>query len=150
MFHTLKRKYGATIVEVIAFGDDARKKLQSLESRDAELARLNAALEKVDAEILAAGKKLSAARKKVIPQLAKAAGQQLEDLGFKQSRFDVELKPLTRPSATLSPSDGRGTGRGARSFLQPASTKLNFNSRPIPASRPSRCGPLPRLEKWLA
>jgi DNA repair protein RecN (Recombination protein N) len=91
LLHSLKRKYGATIAEVIAFGDEAKTKLQSLESRDAELARLNAALEKLDAEILGAGKKLSAARKKVIPQLAKAVGKQLEDLGFKQSKFDVAL-----------------------------------------------------------
>ncbi len=92
LMHTLKRKYGATIPEVIAFGDEAKQKLQSLESRDAELARLNAALEKLDTEIQAAGKKLTAARKKVIPQLAKAVSQQLEDLGFKQSKFDVSLK----------------------------------------------------------
>jgi len=89
--NTLKRKYGATLAEVIMFGDEAKTKLAALESRDAELARLNAALEKLDAEILAAGKKLSAARKKVIPQLAKAVGKQLEDLGFKQSKFDVAL-----------------------------------------------------------
>jgi DNA repair protein RecN (Recombination protein N) len=92
LLHTLKRKYGASIAEVIAFGDDAKTKLQSLESRDAELARLNAALEKLDAEIQSAGKKLSAARKKVIPPLAKAVGRQLEDLGFKQSKFDVAMR----------------------------------------------------------
>ncbi|HEY5042460.1 MAG TPA: DNA repair protein RecN [Verrucomicrobiae bacterium] len=92
LIHSLKRKYGATLAEVVAFGDEAKQKLQSLESRDAELARLNAELEKLDAEILSAGKKLSAARKKVIPQLAKAVSKQLEDLGFKQSKFDVAIK----------------------------------------------------------
>jgi DNA repair protein RecN (Recombination protein N) len=91
LLHTLKRKYGATVAEVIAFGDEAKQKLQSLESRDAELARLNAALEKLDSEISSAGKKLSAARKKVIPSLAKAVGKQLADLGFKQSKFDVAI-----------------------------------------------------------
>jgi len=49
-------------------------------------------MEKLDAEILAAGKKLSAARKKVIPKLAAVTGRQLEDLGFKQSRFEVAIK----------------------------------------------------------
>jgi DNA repair protein RecN (Recombination protein N) len=91
LIHSLKRKYGATLAEVIAFGDEAKQKLSSLESRDAELARINVALEKLDAEILSAGKKLSAARKKVIPQLAKAVSKQLEDLGFKQSKFDVAI-----------------------------------------------------------
>jgi DNA repair protein RecN (Recombination protein N) len=105
LLHTLKRKYGATLPEVIAFGDDAKTKLQSLESRDAELARVNAALEKLDAEILASGRKLSAARKKVIPQLAKAAGQQLADLGFKQSKFDISLNQVQpAPSAAMKES----------------------------------------------
>ena len=113
LLHSLKRKYGATIAEVIAFGDEAKAKLQSLESRDAELARLNAALAKLDAELSRAGKNLSAARRKVIPQLAKAASKQLEDLGFKQSKFEVELKPLTRPSDTLSHLMGEGWGEGA-------------------------------------
>ncbi len=100
LIHTLKRKYGATLAEVIAFGDDARQKLSVLESRDAELARLNVALAKLDAEISIAGKKLSAARQKVIPQLAKAVSKQLEDLGFKQSKFDVAISAAAQPSSS--------------------------------------------------
>ncbi|NOS72471.1 MAG: DNA repair protein RecN [Verrucomicrobia bacterium] len=92
LLHSLKRKYGATLPEVIAFGQETKQKLQSLESRDAELARLNCALEKLDAEIWKAGQSLSAKRKKVIPQLAKAAAKQLGDLGFRQSKFDVAIK----------------------------------------------------------
>jgi DNA repair protein RecN (Recombination protein N) len=108
LIHSLKRKYGASLAEVIAFGADAGRKLQSLESRDAELARLNAALGKLDAELLRAGKNLSAARRKVIPQLAKAVTRQLADLGFKQSKFDVEITTaveveFTQP-ATRNPS----------------------------------------------
>jgi DNA repair protein RecN (Recombination protein N) len=57
LIHSLKRKYGATLAEVIAFGAEAKTKLQALESRDAELARLNAALARLDAELLKAGKK---------------------------------------------------------------------------------------------
>jgi DNA repair protein RecN (Recombination protein N) len=89
LIHSLKRKYGATLAEVMAFGDEAKSKLQSLESRDAELARLNGTLEKLDAEIVDAGEKLSGARRKVIPRLAKAVSKQLEDLGFRQSWFDI-------------------------------------------------------------
>lgn len=91
LIHTLKRKYGASLVEVIAFGDEAKAKLLSLESRDAELTRINAALAKLETEILTAGKRLSTARKKVIPPLAKAVSKQLDDLGFKQSKFDVAI-----------------------------------------------------------
>ena len=91
LLQSLKRKYGPTLADVVAFGDEAKRKLQSLESRDADLARLNAALAKLDAELLRAGQQLSAKRKKVIPQLGKAASAQLEDLGFKQSRLDIAI-----------------------------------------------------------
>jgi DNA repair protein RecN (Recombination protein N) len=101
LIHSLKRKYGATLAEVIAFGDEAKIKLQSLESRDAELARLNSELQKLDAEILRAGKRLSDARKKVIPQLAKAVGKQLADLGFKQSKFDIAINSVAADVSRL-------------------------------------------------
>jgi len=95
LMQSLKRKYGPALAEVIAFGDEARQKLQSLEQRDEELARLNAALARLDADLLRTGKDLSARRKKVIPQLGKAVGKQLGDLGFKQSKFDVALSTIS-------------------------------------------------------
>jgi DNA repair protein RecN (Recombination protein N) len=91
LIQSLKRKYGANIGEINAFGDEAQKKLQSLESRDVELARINSELQTLDAEISKAGQTLTARRKKVIPQLAKAVSKQLDDLGFRQGRFDVSI-----------------------------------------------------------
>jgi DNA repair protein RecN (Recombination protein N) len=91
LIHSLKRKYGATLADVIAFGDEAKQKLQSLEQRDEELARLNGELAKLDSELLRAGRELSAKRKKIIPQLGKVVSKQLADLGFKQSKFDVAI-----------------------------------------------------------
>lgn len=91
LVHTLKRKYGATLADVIAFGDDAARQLQSLEQRDTELERLNDALAVLDVEILAAGQDLSARRRKLIPQLGRAVSKQLAALGFQQSRFDVAM-----------------------------------------------------------
>ncbi len=91
LIHSLKRKYGGTLTEVIAFGDEAKKKLLSLESRDAELARLNAEIARLDTELFKVGKELTAARRKVIPRLAKAVSSQLAALGFKQSHFDAAL-----------------------------------------------------------
>ncbi len=91
LLHSLKRKYGSTLTEVIAFGDEAKQKLQSLEQRDEELARLNSALAKLDKELQRAGQDLSAKREKLVPQLSKSVSKQLADLGFKQSKFDVEI-----------------------------------------------------------
>ncbi len=94
LIHSLKRKFGGNLAEVIAFGAVAKEKLQNLEQRDEALARLNAALAKLDADISRAGRALSAKRKKIIPQLSKSVSRQLEDLGFKQSQFEVQLSTL--------------------------------------------------------
>lgn len=100
LLHSLKRKYGNTLADVLAHGQEAAAKLRVWESRDAELAGLNAALAKCDAEIQAAGQKLTAARRKIIPPLTKAAARQLGDLGFKQSRLDVALTSAAAPGVT--------------------------------------------------
>ncbi len=45
LFETLKRKYGGSIAEVIAFGERAAERMQKIEGRDAELERLAQAIE---------------------------------------------------------------------------------------------------------
>ena len=100
LIHSLKRKYGATLAEVIAFGEETRRQLLHLEQRDAELDRLNAELEKLARELARAGQELSAKRRNVIPQLAKAVSKQLADLGFKQSRFEAAMMTLSEAEFT--------------------------------------------------
>ena len=87
VIHSLKRKYG----DAIGFGEDAARKLQALEQRDAELERLNRDLATIERAIARAGRELSQERQKIIPQLAKAATKQLAALGFKQSQFDAAI-----------------------------------------------------------
>jgi DNA repair protein RecN (Recombination protein N) len=91
---SLKRKYGPSLAEVAAFGEETKRKLSVLEQRDAELARINTSLQKIELELWAAGKALSAKRRELIPRLAKAVCRQLADLGFKQSRFEISLTAL--------------------------------------------------------
>jgi DNA repair protein RecN (Recombination protein N) len=100
LIHSLKRKYGATVEEINAFGQEAERQLQSLEARDAELARINSEMRALDAEMAKSGQALTTRRKKIIPQLAKAASKQLEDLGFRQGRFDVAIQSATALKST--------------------------------------------------
>ena len=130
--HSLKRKYGVTLAEVISFGDEAKQKLAQLESRDAELARISAALEKLDAEILSAGKKLSSARRKVIPQLAKAVGKQLEDLGFKQSKFDVAIQSVAAEVTRLKTKESQSLLTSAATIKQTGFDEIEFQFAPNP------------------
>jgi DNA repair protein RecN (Recombination protein N) len=104
LVQSLKRKYGATLAEVIAFGEEAGRKLQSLEQRDVELARLNSEITKLEGEIWRAGQALSARRRKLVPQIGKAVAKQLGDLGFKQSKFDVAVTTLDQAAYDRNPS----------------------------------------------
>ena len=99
---SLKRKYGGSIEAVLEFGAEAAKTLAVLESRDEELARLNAELEKLEAEMLSAGQKLTAQRKKLIPKLTQAVTTHLNDLGFEQSQLDVALTTSTAAAEAKS------------------------------------------------
>ncbi|EEF58317.1 DNA repair protein RecN [Pedosphaera parvula] len=110
VIHSLKRKYGASLEEVIAFGDEASRKLQQLEQRDEELNRINSELKKLDAEIWKVGQDLSAQRRKVIPQLSKAAVKQLKDLGFAQSHFDVTITTVMKDSISKAGSQLSSSG----------------------------------------
>ena len=100
LVHSLKRKYGNSVTEIMAFGEEAQRKLQNLEQRDAEVARINAELKTLELELWSVGKALSARRRTVIPQLSKAVSKQLSDLGFKQSRFEIALTTAQQDQVT--------------------------------------------------
>ncbi|MGH7980919.1 MAG: DNA repair protein RecN, partial [Limisphaerales bacterium] len=131
LIQSLKHKYGAGIEEINAFAEQAQKKLQSLESRDAELARINSELKKLDDEILTAGQALSARRKRVIPQLAKAVGKQLEDLGFRQALFNVAIKDAGEAlPSSANPGPARSAGRPR--FSSTGLDEVEFEFAPNP------------------
>jgi len=91
LLHGLKRKYGTTIADVIQFGAEGKRKLETLEGRDAEVERLNAELNKLEKAIRESGAELSTRRRKIAPNLAKAVMRELAALGFKQSHFDASI-----------------------------------------------------------
>ena len=93
LIHGLKRKYGASIADILAFGTKAQTQLAQLEQREGEIARIDAQMKKVKKQLEDQGAELSARRRKLIPQLSKAVTRQLADLGFKQSLFEISLTP---------------------------------------------------------
>jgi len=94
LIHSLKRKYGGSLDEVLAFGKEAASKLDQLERRDVELEAIQQELQKVGYELWSKGCELTDQRRKVIPRLTKAATQQLRDLGFAQCHFDIVLQSM--------------------------------------------------------
>jgi DNA repair protein RecN (Recombination protein N) len=86
----LKRKYGAGLCEVIAFGADAAAKLLELENRDARLAELEKDLTIAAAKYIVLARKLSAERSAAAKKLAKVAERQINELAM-QARFEVAV-----------------------------------------------------------
>jgi DNA repair protein RecN (Recombination protein N) len=97
LFETLKRKYGGSLAEVIAFGERAAERMRKIEGRDAELERLAKEIENVRAQMNRAGEVLRKLRTKVAPKLSENIRRNLRDLGFRQSEFQAKLSVLDEP-----------------------------------------------------
>jgi DNA repair protein RecN (Recombination protein N) len=94
VFETLKRKYGGSISEVIAFGERAAEQMRKIESRDVELDRLAKEIENVRIQMNHAGDTLRKTRAKAAPKLSENVRRNLRDLGFRQSEFEAKLSAL--------------------------------------------------------
>jgi DNA repair protein RecN (Recombination protein N) len=100
LLETLKRKYGGSIAEVIAFGERAEERMQKIEGRDAELERLAKDIADIRLQMNRAGETLRKLRAKAAPKLSENIRRNLRDLGFRQSEFEAKLGPLDEPRPT--------------------------------------------------
>ncbi len=86
----LKRKYGQTLDEVIAFGAEAARKLNDVENRDEALKGLRQELARAAGEYLAAARALSKKRSEAAKKLEKLVEGEINELAMK-ARFRVEI-----------------------------------------------------------
>jgi DNA repair protein RecN (Recombination protein N) len=116
----LKRKYGATIGEMLAFGERAAKELDGLEHASERIEELRAEEDRLLHEIGRAGTDLSAARQAAAAKLSQAIEIELNDLRMAGARFGVDLKRESDPNGAYV-DDERvafdGTGLDRVEFL---------------------------------
>ena len=87
----LKRKYGPTLAETIAFGDDIRRKLLEMENKDQVLLELRAMLVVAAEEYRKAARTLSRKRLEAGRKLEKLVEAEINDLAMRASfRIAVE------------------------------------------------------------
>ena len=86
----LKRKYGKSVAEVIAFGEDVAHKLAEVEDRDEILKALRGELAKAEAEYRKAAAALTAERQAAAAKLGKLAESHINSLAM-NSRFQVTV-----------------------------------------------------------
>jgi len=97
LFEALKRKYGATIFDVIAFGERADERIRKIEGRDDDLQRLSNEIATHTAELRRTGDTLTKLRTRAAPKLSEMVRRNLRDLGFKQSQFEARLSEAQNP-----------------------------------------------------
>lgn len=90
---TLKRKYGETLADVLAYQREIRGRLETLENAEERLGALEAATKEAEAELKARCAALTEARKKAATPFAKAIQTELKDLAMTATRFSVSIEP---------------------------------------------------------
>ncbi|WP_280415299.1 DNA repair protein RecN [Nocardia carnea] len=91
---SLTRKYAPDIDGVLAWADDARTKLESLDVSEEALAALAAEVEAGADRVRAVAVKLSQARTTAAGELAAAVSEELGGLAMGKARLDVEVRPV--------------------------------------------------------
>ncbi len=93
LLHELRRKYGDQLAEVIAFGRQARARLEELASYEERAAALDGERAGAAAALAVAEAALGERRRAAAPRLAAAVEAQLHRLAMPRARFVVEVGP---------------------------------------------------------
>ena len=91
----LKRKYGPTLEEVIALGEELERKLNEMENKDEVLRKLRLELAKAAEQYLEAARALSRQRYEAARKLEKLVESEINELAMK-ARFKVEVSGIRR------------------------------------------------------
>jgi DNA repair protein RecN (Recombination protein N) len=97
----LKRKYGKTLADVIALGEEVTRKLSEVEDRDEILKSLRKSLDDSAKAYSAAAASLSSDRKAAAAKLAKLAETQINSLAMKV-KFEISVRARENESAWTS------------------------------------------------
>jgi DNA repair protein RecN (Recombination protein N) len=94
---TLRRKYGPTLADVIARGNESSKQLERLSSLSELKATAQAKLDTFLRKLSLTAAKLGEKRIEGAKRLSEVIARELQDLGFKQAGFEISLEPQSEP-----------------------------------------------------
>ena len=97
LIHSLKRKYGDSAEEILAFGVAAGKELEELSNWEIRTGELEEREEILLIQIGQLGSALSASRSAIAEKLARAIEAELEDLRMEKARFSVSIAQTAHP-----------------------------------------------------
>ena len=94
---TLRRKYGPTLADVIARGNESSKQLERLSSLSELKATAQAKLDTFLRKLSLTAAKLGEKRIEGAKRLFEVIARELRDLGFKRAGFEISLEPQSEP-----------------------------------------------------
>ncbi len=94
MLQNLKRKYGATVDEILSYRDRIAEELHLLTDFDNQLETKETAYQDALQRFHTAAEKLSARRKKTAQKLCEAAVRQMKDMGMPHAQFETSFMPI--------------------------------------------------------
>lgn len=130
----LKRKYGKSIEDILAYAANAAAQLEKLEHADERRNRVALELEKANQEYAHAAQALSAARRGAAETLTKRVEHELAQLGMEKAVFEIRFTSLL---------DAAGGSRGVDEIEMLISP--NPGEQPRPLERTASGGELSRL-----
>ena len=87
----LRRKYGATLSEVLNYAEDVRSQIDELASHDETIRLHQELLAKAEADLREADRRVLEARRSIAPELGRAVEAELAALALPRARFNVEV-----------------------------------------------------------
>lgn len=90
----LKRKYGSSVTEVLAYYTEIKEELSQIENSDAMRLNLETELEQEQAALEKLGRALTEKRKEAAIHLQTAVMEELSDLDMQKMRFSVSILPM--------------------------------------------------------
>lgn len=127
LLHELKRKYGHTLEEVIAFGKEAAEELDAITHSGERIASLQEETERLAEEIGALAGGMTATREKASESLAKAVEGAMKDLLMGSMHFKAEITQMPDPDGV--PLPGR---EGGWAYSDKGVDKVEFLISPNP------------------
>jgi DNA repair protein RecN (Recombination protein N) len=108
LLHTLERKYGDSIEEVLAYGERAAAELQTITHAGERIEELEAEEARLLAELGRRGAALSAARRGAGERMARAIEAELADLHMERARFAAQVAWAPDPAGAVVTTEDAG------------------------------------------
>jgi len=93
----LKKKYGSSLQEILAYREEAAAQLEDLRNSEANTERLSREIARLTPLVHKEGERLRQERKAVADKLEEAVSRELADLGMPRVGFQVAFQPLAEP-----------------------------------------------------